>query len=80
MNLALEKRERVTMGGKGRSEIRGETGEVTGVVACAPMTESLGKSYGVFYMHYHNTVHLQDMLIVFMILVYLRTTIRLRKY
>ena len=30
MNLALEKGERVTTGGKGRGEIRGEAGEVTG--------------------------------------------------
>ena len=33
MNLALEKGERVTTGGKGRGETGGEAGEVTGVVA-----------------------------------------------
>ena len=38
MNLALEKGERVTTGGKGRGEIGGEAGEVTGVVADAPTT------------------------------------------
>jgi hypothetical protein len=31
VNLALEKRERVIMGGKGRSEIRGEIGKVPGI-------------------------------------------------
>ena len=36
MNLALEKGERVTTGGKGRGEIGGEAGEVTGVVADVP--------------------------------------------
>ena len=36
MNLALEKGERVTTGGKGRGEIGGEAGEITGVVADAP--------------------------------------------
>ena len=44
MNLALEKGERVTMGGKGSGEIGGEAGEVTGVVADAPTTDGLGKS------------------------------------
>ena len=44
MNLALEKGERVTTGGKGR----GEAGEVTGVVADAPTTNDLGKRYGTF--------------------------------
>ena len=44
MNLALEKGERVTTGGKGRGEIGGEAGEVTGVVADAPTTDGLGKS------------------------------------
>ena len=39
MNLALEKEERVTTGGKSRGEIGGETGEVTGVVANAPATD-----------------------------------------
>ena len=48
MNLALEKGERVTTGGKGRSEIGGEAGEVTGVVADAPTTDGLGKRYGTF--------------------------------
>ena len=33
MNLMLEKGERVTTRGKGRGEIGGEAGEVTGVVA-----------------------------------------------
>ena len=32
MNLALEKGERVTTGGKGRCEIGGEAGEVPGVL------------------------------------------------
>ena len=32
MNLALEKGERVTTGGKGRGEIGGKAGGVTGVV------------------------------------------------
>ena len=44
MNLALEKEERVIMGGKGRGEIRGEAGEVTGVVANVPTTDSVEKS------------------------------------
>jgi len=48
MNLALEKGERVTTGGKGRGEIGGEAGEVTGVVADAPTTDGLGKRYGTF--------------------------------
>ena len=48
MNLALEKGERVTTGGKGRGEIGGEAGEVTGVVADAPTTDGLGKCYGTF--------------------------------
>ena len=30
MNLALEKRERVAMGGKGRDKIRGDAEEITG--------------------------------------------------
>ena len=47
MNLALEK-ERVTMGGKGRGEIGGEAGEVTGVVTNMPTTDGLGKRYGTF--------------------------------
>ena len=42
MNLALEKGERVTTGGKGRGEIGGEAGEITGVVADAPTTDGLG--------------------------------------
>ena len=46
MNLVLEKGERVTMGGKGRSEIGGEVGEVTGMVANVPTTDGLGKRYG----------------------------------
>ena len=48
MNLALEKRERVTTGGKGRGKIGGEDGEVTGVVADAPTTDDLEKRYGTF--------------------------------
>jgi hypothetical protein len=48
MNLALEKGERVTMGGKGRDEIGSEAGEVTGVVADAPTMDGLGKRYGMF--------------------------------
>ena len=48
MNLALEKGDRVTTGGKGRGEIGGEAGEVTGVVADAPTTDGLGKRYGTF--------------------------------
>ena len=42
MNLALEKGERVTTGGKSRGEIGGEAGEVTGVVASAPTKGGLG--------------------------------------
>ena len=53
MNLALEQGERVFMGGKCRGEIRGEAGEVTGVVADAPTTNSLG--IGVLN-NMHNTV------------------------
>ena len=48
MSLELEKGERVTMGGKGRVEIGGEAGEVTGVVANVPTTDGLGKRYGTF--------------------------------
>ena len=44
MNLALEKGERVTTGGKGRGEIGGEAG----LVADAPTTDGLGKRYGTF--------------------------------
>ena len=43
MNLAIEKGERVTMGGKGRGEIGGEAGEVIGVVANVSTTHGLGK-------------------------------------
>ena len=43
MNLALDKEERVTTGHKGRGEIGGEAGEVTGMVANAPTTDGLGK-------------------------------------
>ena len=45
MNLVLEKGERVTTGGKGRGEIGGEAGEVTGVVANVPTTDNLTISY-----------------------------------
>ena len=48
MNLALEKGERVTTGGKGRGEIGGKAGEVTGVVVDEPTTDGLGKRYGTF--------------------------------
>ena len=41
MNLALEKGERVTMGGKGRGEIRGEAGKVTRMVADVSIMDSL---------------------------------------
>ena len=44
MNLALEKKEKVTTGGKSR----GEAGEVTGVIANAPTTDGLGRRYGNF--------------------------------
>ena len=43
VNLVLEERERLTMGGKGRGEIRGESGKVKRVVADAPTTDNLGK-------------------------------------
>ena len=48
MELALEKEERVTTGGKSRGEIGGEAGEVTGVAADAPTTDGLGERYGTF--------------------------------
>ena len=48
MNLALEKRERVIMGGKGRDEIRSEIGKVPEMVAGVPTTDSLGERYGAF--------------------------------
>ena len=48
MNLALEKGERITMGGKGRGEIRGEAGEVTGAVADVPTMDTLRKRYRAF--------------------------------
>ena len=48
MNLVLEKGKRVTMGGKGRGEIGGEAGEITGVVANAPTMDGLEKRYGTF--------------------------------
>ena len=48
MDLALEKGERVTTGGKGRGEIRCEAGEITGVIANVPTMDGLGKSYGPF--------------------------------
>ena len=41
VNLALEKREGVTMGVKGRGEIRSEIGKITGMAADAPTTEYL---------------------------------------
>ena len=42
------KGEMVTTGGKGRGEIGGEAGEVTGVAENAPTTDGLGKRYGMF--------------------------------
>ena len=48
MNLALEKGERLITGGKGRGKIRGEPGEVTGVVANVPITDGLGERYVTF--------------------------------
>jgi hypothetical protein len=48
MNLMLEKGERVTMGGKGRGEIRGEAVEVTGVFANASTTDGLEERYRAF--------------------------------
>ena len=48
MNLALEKGERVTTGGKGRGKNGGEAGEVTGMIADAPTMDGLGKRYGTF--------------------------------
>ena len=36
------------MGSKGRIEIKGEAGEVSGVVENAPTTDDLGKRYRVF--------------------------------
>jgi hypothetical protein len=38
----------VTPGGRGRGEIGGEAGEVTGVVANAPTTDSSAKMYVTF--------------------------------
>ena len=49
VNLALNKRERVTMGCKGRGEIENETGKIIGMVADASTVHSLAKRrYGVF--------------------------------
>ena len=48
MNLAFENRERVTTGGKGRSEFRDEAGKVTEMIADVPNADSLGKRYGTF--------------------------------
>ena len=48
MNLALEKGERVTIGGKSRGEIGGEAGEITEVVANAPTIDGLGERYRTF--------------------------------
>ena len=42
------KGEKVTTGGKGRGEIGGEAGEVTGVVANVPTMEDLGERYRTF--------------------------------
>ena len=38
-NLVLEKMHMVLLRGKSRGEVRGEAGEVTGVVADAPTTD-----------------------------------------
>ena len=46
MNLVLGKGERVATGNKGRGEIRGEAGEVTGVLANAPFMNGLGERNG----------------------------------
>jgi hypothetical protein len=43
VNLVLKKRERVTTGGKGRDEISGEVGKVTGMVTDASTKANLGK-------------------------------------
>ena len=43
VNLALEKMERITLGGKDRGEIRGKIGKVAGVVVDAATKASLGK-------------------------------------
>ena len=48
MNLKLMKAKRVAMGGKGRGEIRSEAGQVPGVVANVPTTDTLGKRYKAF--------------------------------
>jgi hypothetical protein len=48
MNLVLEKGEEVVMGGKGRGKIRGEAGEVTGVVSNVPTTNGLRERNGAF--------------------------------
>ena len=48
MNLVLEKRKRVTTGGKGRGDIRSEVGKVTGITADAPTMNNLGRRYGAF--------------------------------
>ena len=47
-DLALEKGERITMGGKDRGEIESESEEITGVVANAPTMDGLGKRFGTF--------------------------------
>ena len=55
MNLALEKGERVTVGGKSRDEIGGEAGEVTRVAADAPTMDGLGVKWRYckhFYMDF----------------------------
>ena len=36
------------MGGKGRGEIGGEAGDITGLVADVPTMDGLGKRYGMF--------------------------------
>ena len=49
MNLALEKRERVTTSGKGRGEIRSEIiVKVNGMVADMPIADRQGRRYGAF--------------------------------
>ena len=46
VNLMLEKREQVSMGGKGRGDITSEIGKDTGLAADEPTMYSLGKRYG----------------------------------
>ena len=45
MEGCSESGKKINMGGKARGEIRGEAGEVTGMVTNAPITDGLGKKY-----------------------------------